>query len=72
MKPETAVIWPKRSITGSAHPQRRQEMEHVYSEHGKKYSLDSCVRQMEAMFETAIEECRQEQRVFAREGQANG
>ena len=55
-----------------SHPQRRQEMEHVYSEHGKKYSLDSCVRQMEAMFETAIEECRQEQRVFAREGQANG
>ncbi len=54
------------------HEQRRRKMEIVYSEHGKQYSLDACVRQMEDMFETAIEEKRQEQRVLVGEERANG
>lgn len=36
--------------------EERQRMEHIYSEAGKKYSLDACVRQIEAMFQEAIEE----------------
>ncbi len=40
------------------HEQERRRMEHVYSEHGKQYSLDYCVRQMEAMFGQAIAENR--------------
>ena len=40
------------------HEQERREMEKTYSEHGKKYSLDSCVCQMEAMFEEAIRDDR--------------
>lgn len=42
------------------HEQERKKMELVYSEHGKKFSLDYCVRQMEDMFEAAIAESRQE------------
>ena len=45
------------------HEQERQRMEQVYSEHGKKYALDYCVRQMEAMFEDAIIKNRQEQEI---------
>ncbi len=52
------------------HEQRRKEMELVYSEQGKKYSLDTCVRKMEDMFEAAIEEKRQEQRFVVREERA--
>ena len=40
------------------HEQERRRMEHVYSEHGKQYSLDYCVRQMEDMFRQAIAENR--------------
>ncbi|MBS5522907.1 MAG: glycosyltransferase [Clostridiales bacterium] len=43
--------------------QERRRMEFAYSEHGKKYSLDYCVRQMETMFEDAIIESRQEQEI---------
>lgn len=41
------------------HEQERRRMELVYSEYGKQYSLDYCVRQMEAMFAEAIAESRQ-------------
>ena len=38
------------------HEQERKEMERAYSNLGKKYDLDHCVRQAEDMFRQAIEE----------------
>ena len=38
------------------HEDERREMELRYSELGKRYSLDGCVRQAEEMFEQAIQE----------------
>lgn len=40
------------------HEQRRKEMEYVYSEYGRQFSLDSCVYQMEEMFEEAINDAK--------------
>ncbi len=42
------------------HPQERSEMEHVYSERGKNYNIDTCVSQIEEMFRLAIEEMHHE------------
>lgn len=38
------------------HPQEREQMEFRYAELGKKYALEGCVRQAEAMFEQAVRE----------------
>jgi len=38
------------------HPKERKEMELRYSDYGRQYDLDSCVRQLEEMFRQAIEE----------------
>ena len=38
------------------HEQERREMEVRYSELGKRYALEDCVRRMEEMFEQAIRE----------------
>lgn len=38
------------------HPEEKQKMEHEYAESAKKYLLDSCVRQCEEMFESAIKD----------------
>ena len=38
------------------HPQEREQMEFRYAELGKKYALEDCVRQAEAMFEQAVRE----------------
>ena len=42
------------------HPKERVEMERRYGELGKRYALDECVRQAEAMFLQAVEEQAQE------------
>lgn len=46
------------------HEKERKKMEQIYSEHGKKYSLDYCVRQMEEMFKAAIEQGREKNKVI--------
>ena len=35
---------------------QRRMMEIRYAEHGRRYGIDACVRQIEEMFRTAIEE----------------
>lgn len=40
------------------HEAERHAMEKAYSEKGKDYNIDACVRKAEAMFEQAIEEAR--------------
>lgn len=38
------------------HDEERRRMEHLYSEHGKKYNIDACVSQIEDMFRQSIQE----------------
>ncbi len=38
------------------HEEERKRMEHLYAEHGRKYSIDHCVGQIEEMFRQAVEE----------------
>lgn len=38
------------------HEEERRRMEHVYAEEGKRYDIDSCVYQIEDMFQQAIDE----------------
>ena len=40
--------------------EERRRMEKLYSEHGKKFALDDCVRRMEQMFEEELQDSRKE------------